>query len=188
MKQILLYLLIYTSVLVAGCGQEGAPHKIETTYIGDDYPVQETWEATVTFSDSGKTKAVLHAKHSAQYKREKSQERELTGGLRVDFYDRSGKFTSFLVADRALIHPNNDMEAFGNVVVTSTDSTILRTEYMKWSNEDQKIRSDQFVTITKPSETLRGYGFESDQSMKNYRIFQVSGEAKVKDKANGSNR
>lgn len=188
MKQSLLFLLIYASVLVSGCGENNSVHKIETTYIGDNYPVQETWNATVTFSDSGKTKAVLHAKHSAQYKREKSQEREITGGFRVDFYDNDGKFTSFLVADRALIHQNNDMEAFGNVVVTSVDSTVLRTEYMKWSNEDHKIRSDQFVTITKPTESLRGYGFESDQSMKNYRIFKVSGEAKIKEKPNSTNR
>jgi LPS export ABC transporter protein LptC len=187
-KQRLVYLLIYVSVFALGCGRQEARPKIETTYIGDDYPVQETWDAAVTFSDSGKTKAVLHAKYSAQYKQEKSQERELTGGLRVDFYDKSGKFTSFLVADRALIYHNSDMEASGNVVVTSTDSTVLRTEQMKWSNDDQKIRSDQFVTITKPTETLRGYGFESDQSMKNYRIFKVSGEAKIKEKPSSTSQ
>ncbi|NTW50942.1 MAG: LPS export ABC transporter periplasmic protein LptC, partial [Chlorobiales bacterium] len=72
--------------------------------------------------------------------------------------------------------------------VTSTDSTVLRTEQMKWSNDDQKIRSDQFVTITKPTETLRGYGFESDQSMKNYRIFKVSGEAKIKEKPSSTSQ
>lgn len=101
--------------------------------------------------------------------------------FRVDFFDEFGKHTSFITANRAKVHPNSDMEAFENVLVVSDDCTRVTTEYMKWTASDKKIRSDKFVTITKPTEILSGYGFESDQSLKNYRIFKVKGQMKVKD-------
>ncbi len=42
------------------------------------------------------------------------------------------------------------------------------------------IRSDRFVTIVKPDETITGEGFESDQALKKYRIFRGSGKAFTK--------
>jgi len=171
-------LLLFSLVLLA-CSSEKTRPKVQTTYIGDNAPIQETWNAEVQFSDSGRVKAILHIKHSAQYRRRNLNEREIDSSFRVDFYNRKGEFTTFLTAERAKIHPSNDMEAFENVVITSTDCTTVRTDYMKWSNHDQKIRSHKFVTITKPNEVLRGYGFESDQSIKNYRIFKASGETTI---------
>ncbi len=162
-----------------GCSTDKDRPGIQTTYIGDDHPVQETWNGWVTFSDSGYVKAQLTFKHSAQFKKGNQQDRELNGGLRVDFLSRDGDTTTVLTAKRAIIRPNNDMEAFEDVVIVSNDCTKVETEYMKWLNNVKKIYSDKFVTITKPTEIIRGYGFESDQNMKNYRIFKVSGEAKI---------
>ncbi|ACF14252.1 protein of unknown function DUF1239 [Chloroherpeton thalassium ATCC 35110] len=175
-----LLLLVFSTTFFA-CSSKDSRPKIQTTYIGDNAPVQETWNAEVTFSDSGRVKAILHIKHSAQYRRRNLDEREIDGGFRVDFYNRQGEFTTVLTAERAKIHPSNDMEAFENVVITSNDSTIVRTDYMKWSHNEQKISSNKFVTITKPNEVLRGYGFESDQNMKHYRIFRASGETTIED-------
>ena len=36
-----------------------------------------------------------------------------------------------------------------------------------------------FVKIVSPKETIEGIGFESDRDLTNYRIFNVSGEAKT---------
>ncbi len=176
-------LVLLLSLFAIACGGKNSPAKIDMTYIGDDYPVQETWDAKITFSDSGRVKAILVTPYLAQYSRQGTLERQMDSTFRVDFFDEFGNHTSFIVANRAKVHPNNDMEAFENVLVVSDDCTRVTTEYMKWTAADKKIRSDKFVTIAKPTETLSGYGFESDQNLKNYRIFKASGQMKVKDDA-----
>ena len=37
-----------------------------------------------------------------------------------------------------------------------------------------KIISDKFVTVISPTEKIQGYGFESDQSLKNYVIYNIT--------------
>ncbi|MFQ3598138.1 MAG: LPS export ABC transporter periplasmic protein LptC [Chloroherpetonaceae bacterium] len=182
MKSLLLKPLLWlVSLFALACSGKSTPPKIDMTYIGDDYPVQESWDAKIVFSDSGRVKAILVTPYLAQYSRQGALERQMDSTFRVDFFDEFGKHTSFITANRAKVHPNSDMEAFENVLVVSDDCTRVTTEYMKWTASDKKIRSDKFVTITKPTEILSGYGFESDQSLKNYRIFKVKGQMKVKD-------
>jgi hypothetical protein len=43
-----------------------------------------------------------------------------------------------------------------------------------WRNKDRKIVSDKFVTILSPKEKIQGYGFESDQSLRNYIIYNIT--------------
>lgn len=182
MKRLVLkHLLLLVLLAFTGCSGKSTPPKVDLTYIGDDYPVQESWDAKIVFSDSGRVKAILLTPYLAQYSRQGALEQQMDSTFRVDFFDEFGKHTSFITANRAKVHPNTDMEAFENVLVVSDDCTRVTTEYMKWTVSDKKIRSDKFVTITKPTETLSGFGFESDQSLKNYRIFKVSGQMKVKD-------
>ena len=45
---------------------------------------------------------------------------------------------------------------------------------MMWRNRDRKIVSDKFVKVISPKEVIEGYGFESDQSLKNYIIYNIT--------------
>jgi hypothetical protein len=57
---------------------------------------------------------------------------------------------------------------------------VLKTEELKWVNSKRKIVTDKYVEITSPTEEIRGYGLESDQSLKDYVIFRVSGRIETK--------
>ncbi len=43
-----------------------------------------------------------------------------------------------------------------------------------WRYSDRKIITDNFVTITTPTEVIKGFGFESDQHLENYTIFNIT--------------
>jgi len=45
---------------------------------------------------------------------------------------------------------------------------------LKWRDKDRKIVSDKFVTIDSPDEHIEGYGFESDQHLRNYVIYNIT--------------
>jgi LPS export ABC transporter protein LptC len=144
-------------------------------------PSQESWNATIVFSDSGRIRAVLKASHILVF-----QDQDVTilnQGFRVDFYDENGKHTSYLIADSGRVNEKTkNLEAYGNIVAVSDEGTRVETTRLFWDNERNKVRSDAFVKVTSPNEILQGYGFEADQDLKNYVVYKVSGQAKVEEK------
>jgi LPS export ABC transporter protein LptC len=173
---------VWTSVVLIammGCAQRTAP----PVTMGQDVrglPDQESWNSRVVFSDSGMVKAILVAAHAAVY--DGRHETVLDSGVTVDFYNADGSHTSRLRARRGRVDDlTKDLEAFEQVVFQSDSGTVVKTEYLRWDNATKRIRSDRFVTVDAPKEYLEGYGFEADQSLKNYVIYRVSGRAEMRD-------
>ena len=130
-------------------------------------PQQESWNSTITVSDSGRIRAIIKAGNLRIY--DSTQQTELRNGVYVRIFGTS---------DEGSVDENtNDLEAKKNVLVVSSDSSHLRSEHLFWSDKRQLIFTPDFVSITTPKEKLQGHGFESDQNLKHYRIFQVSGKA-----------
>jgi LPS export ABC transporter protein LptC len=147
------------------------------TLITGITPDQTGWDVTVRFIDSSVTKAILKAGRTKIY--QKRYETILDEGLEVQFFSaETGKRVSILTADSAIVDDKTkNMVAKGNVVIVADSSgTKLETSVLHWNNKTQKLYSTEYVVITSLSETLRGWGFESDQNLTNYKVFKVSGE------------
>jgi LPS export ABC transporter protein LptC len=166
-------------VIHFSCQSKPEPPRVDATYESDNYPIQKTWNAVVSFSDSGFVRAVLNAGYIAQYPRNGQLEKQIEGGLKVNFLNGKGEISSVLTSKKGLVYINNNMLAYDSVVVISTENTIITTDSLRWDASDKMIRSNSYVKIQKPTEIITGYGFESDQGLKNYRIFKVSGEVLV---------
>lgn len=164
-------------MMASGCGNPVKEHRTpETAFIGLNHPVQESWTVRLTLTKSGVLREVIEAGHGAEYRTNSGSEQHLDHGVRLTLFDSKGHAKTTLTAEKALIHDNQDIEAEGDVVVTS-GATVITTEYVKRIAKDKMIRSNSFVTIKRAGETIRGEGFETDQALKRYRIFRGSGEA-----------
>ena len=172
MRKFLPFLLL---LLLFGCEDKLKPTVVA---VSGRLPDQESWNSTVVFSDSGETRGILWAGHLLVFNNENKT--YLGDSIRVDFYNDQGQHTSYLTADSGIVDNNtNDLEAIGNVYVHSDSGTSLWTQKLFWNDQTQKVTSDVFVKIVSPKETIEGIGFESDRDLTNYRIFNVSGEAKT---------
>ncbi|MFZ1977573.1 MAG: LPS export ABC transporter periplasmic protein LptC [Bacteroidota bacterium] len=162
-------------LLLPSCEEKIKP-SILATVDSRSLPQQESWNSTITVSDSGKIRAIIRAGNLRIY--DSTQQTELRNGVYVRFFGETGQETSHLTSDEGTVDENtNDLEAIKNVLVVSSDSSHLRSEHLFWSDKRQLIFTPDFVSITTPKEKLQGHGFESDQNLKHYRIFQVSGKA-----------
>ena len=106
----------------------GCEEKIKPSVLGGvsgaALPSQESWNTTVTFTDSGIVKAILKAGHIAAF--ETSKQTQLDSGVHVDFFDEHGVHSSVLTSRTGKVDENtNNLEAIGNVVVVS-DSASAR--------------------------------------------------------------
>jgi len=174
--------LLYLNLLVmiiTGCGEPVKARRLDQNDAAAlDSLLQESWQVKVDLTESGIHKGMVQAAHQTEYKTRQGSQHHLDGGIIVTLFDQHGHATTTITAEKAVIHDNQDIEAIGNVVMrSSTDGTVITSEYAKRSARDKMIRSNRLVTITRNNETIRGEGFESDQSLKKYRIFRGSGEA-----------
>lgn len=166
--------LILIALTVTGCEEKIKPAVVPIDQT--EIPSQESWRSTVVFSDSAKLKAILWAGHIAVY----AQQRYtlLSDSIHVDFFNEEEQHSSLLTARRGKVNDQTqDLEAYDNVVVISDSGTVLKTESLFWSNADRRIHTDAFVDISSPTEHIMGQGMVSDQGLKNYRIFRVTGRA-----------
>jgi len=180
-KGFIVFFLQGLLIVLSGCGaSEGEHRPPETGFIGANHPVQESWSVRLALTESGSRKGVIEAGHGTEYRVNGGTEHHLDEGVKVTLFDQSGTPTTSIAAQKAVIHDNQDIEALGNVVIAARGGAVIRTEYAKRTALDRMIRSNRFVTITRPEETVRGEGFESDQNLKKFRIFKGSGEALLK--------
>lgn len=165
-------------ILFLGCEGKVKP-SVLSGVSSNQLPSQESWNSTITFTDSGIVKAVVKAGHI--YSFDNSNVTHLDSGVIVDFFDETGMHTTKLTSKKGVVDEGtNNLEATGNVIVKSDSGTIVYTEKMFWDNQKQLIHSPEFVRIISPKERLQGTGFESDHNLRNYRIFKVTGTAESK--------
>jgi LPS export ABC transporter protein LptC len=165
--------LIFSAVfLFQCCSSKRVKPAVDGSFQSEELPSQESWNSIVTFSDSGKINAILYSGHLRKF--DDKRETYLDKNIKVDFYNDEEVHTTTLTAIKGKVNEaTNDLYAIDSVVVTS-DSVTIKTEEMMWRNKDGKIVSDKFVTVISPQEKIQGYGFESDQSLQNYVIYNIT--------------
>ncbi|MFC2103416.1 LPS export ABC transporter periplasmic protein LptC, partial [Bacteroidota bacterium] len=95
--------------------------------------------------------------------------------IKVDFFNSSEMHTTTLTSKRGRVEENtNNLYAFDSVVVVNDSGVVVTSEEMMWRNSDRKIVSDKYVTIVSPKEKIEGYGFQSDQGLHNYVIYDIT--------------
>lgn len=138
-----------------------------------EIPDQESWKSSVVFSDSGNVKAILNAGHISVYNSKAYT--LIDSGAIVDFY-KTGEKVSTLTGKRGkVLDVTKDIEMYDSVIVVNKEGSVLKTSKLYWNNKSQKVSTDVFVKITTPKEDIEGIGFESDQNLKNYTIYKVTG-------------
>jgi len=176
-----LYLRIFGIVFMlfgvtAACGEN--PRNTGETGFNqrNDQPDQESRPFSIVLSSGGIKSAEVKSGYMAFYNSKKTY--YLADTVVADFYTNEGEHSSRLTSMRATISEKTDlMYAEGNVIVRSDSGITLFSERLYWDNHVKKIYTDDYVTFIKNGDTLNGRGFESDRSLKNYKIHNATGVA-----------
>lgn len=163
-------------MISAGCGGDvQVAQTVDTSGIELD-AANTVWDTEIVFTDSVTTKATVHADRARIYA--SRQETLLDSNVVVYFFEKDGTQAAQLHCRRARVdNRTNTMYATGDVVIESAlSSTRVESNSMMWNGNTRKLSSQEYVKVNRPGEVLEGgVGFESDESMSNYRIFKVRG-------------
>ncbi|MFM2134050.1 MAG: hypothetical protein RL156_1331 [Bacteroidota bacterium] len=167
---------IVLCMLSAGCNDDvQVAQTVDTSGIELD-AANTVWDAEIVFTDSVTTKATVQADRARIYA--SRQETLLDSNVVVFFFEKDGTQAAQLHCHKARVdNRTNTMYATGNVVIESAlSSTRVESNSMMWNGNTRKLSSQEYVKVNRPGELIEGgVGFESDESMSNYRIFKVRG-------------
>ncbi len=170
-KLIFIFSALVISAGFIACEDKLAPPKTDVNT--QDTPDQESWNSTVSFSDSANVVAILNAGYMGHYPGKGYI--KIDSGAKVDFF-KAGEIVSTLTGKSGIVlDSTKDIEIYDSVVVVNKEGSVLKTDKLFWNNKEQRVYSDQFVHIKTPNEEIQGVGFESDQNLTNYKIYKVTG-------------
>jgi LPS export ABC transporter protein LptC len=173
-RNFVIYFLIPGILLfLYGCDSQEKLNPLQKGIKTEVLPDQQSINSIVNFTDSGKVVAILSAGIIKVYYAR--NETLLENNMQVDFYNIQTKIEATITGKRGRVDDlNKDIYIYENVVVKNDSGMVLTTEKLMWRNSDKKIWTDEFVKIKTKTEEIEGYGFESDQSLKNYTIYKVT--------------
>jgi len=129
------------------------------------------------YSDSGIVVFKLITPRLIRYDETQEPFTEFPDGVIVEKYDKNMEITSKIFSDYAqYFDKKKQWIAKNNVVVINQNNDSLKTEELIWEEKDKKIHSDKFVTIIRADQIINGIGFESDQSLADWQIKEVTGD------------
>jgi LPS export ABC transporter protein LptC len=172
MKYLKFITVLLFVIFLSNCGETKLKPQIDETISSDELPDQESTKATITFTEEGKLKAILYSDNIKVLGEKKEK---LLEKMRIEFFDEYEKRTSELRSLMGKIDDaTQDMYAIDSVIAVSDSGIILTTDELIWKNKAKKIVTDKFVRIVSENEIIEGYGFESDQNLRNYTIFNIT--------------
>ncbi len=178
-------LAILFMILSAGCTKLSEYDSARRDLAVNDSLVQttESWGSSLTLMDKEQIRVRIQADHSFTWHNSDNQDTQLEGNVKVEILDSLGSVTTTATSGKAIYHAREgEFELFESVYVLSegTDGQrFLRSEYLFWDDENDRISSTQLVTIVTPTDSLTGTQFESTTDLKQYTILSPRGRSKV---------
>jgi LPS export ABC transporter protein LptC len=153
-------------------------------------PSQITWTPRFVLSEGGERRAIIQAERMAQYQSNDttySVWRTIHDTARVRSYVfEEGDSSATILADSVVFfNQEGRYEAYGNVVVITSEGRRLESEHLTWDQLDRTIRTRRFVHITTPTEDVRGNGLVADEDLETYQIGRFTAEVEVDEEADG---
>lgn len=163
------------AILLSAC--ENNLEQIQAFSSPEELPVVEASNFETLYTDSGEVRFFLKAPKLLQFETDGKTYIEFPEGIELIKYDEDQNVISSITADYAKnFEKEEKWEAKNNVVATNSQGDTLKTEHLIWEEKTEQIYTEEFVRIIRDDQVITGIGFQSDQSLQNWRIKNPKGE------------
>lgn len=166
----LLATIVYLSI--GSCGNKNET-LVDIKFDPETTPSMVTDSVTTLISDSGITRYKLMADTWHIFDKAKEPFWYFPEGIFLERFDEFLESEATILADTAWNYTNLKLwKLKGNVEITNLEGDEFRSEELFWDQSTAKVYSDKYIEIKRGALELKGYGFESNQEMTDYRIFK----------------
>ncbi|MCH5223565.1 MAG: LPS export ABC transporter periplasmic protein LptC [Muribaculaceae bacterium] len=166
---------ILMSAYIAGCKEEqklDVAHRLDASKM----PTMSTRNISTLISDSGITQYKIVAPLWNIYDEAQEPYWSFPEGIYLQKFDARYNVIATVAADSAKFYKNERLWRLdGEVELTKVPKDLFISPRLFWDQRKQKLYSDTFIHIENATHVLEGTGFESDESLTQYRILKPNG-------------
>ena len=176
---VVVMLLLFT----ASCGSDNKEVVVvafdpETTYT------LKTTDYSTLISDSGITRYRVNAKEMLSFDKAKEPCLYFPEGFYVEKFDTLFNTVASVKADTVYNYKKKELwKLIGNVKIESVEGKKFETSLLFFDQKEEKVYSDKYIRIEEEDKIITGIGFESNQDMTRYKIFNSQGVFPVNESA-----
>ncbi|WP_294082293.1 LPS export ABC transporter periplasmic protein LptC [Proteiniphilum sp. UBA5384] len=146
---------------------------VPLAYDPDSVATMITHNVSTLISDSGITRYRIVADVWMIYDQAKEPYWYFPQGIYFEQFAPDFEIEATVVADTAWYYNNQEMWKLKKKVhVENREGEQFDSEELFWDQKNGKVFSDAYIEIKRGVSELKGYGFESNTAMSDYRIFR----------------
>ena len=150
----------------------------------DSLPVMDTKGVMTLISDSGVTRYRINTEEWLVFDRKNPPYWAFEKGVYLEKFDSLFHIDASIKADTAYYYEKKKLwELRSNVHIRSQRGDKFDTDLLFWDEKQERVYSDKFIRIEQEDKIITGYGFESNQQMTEYQIYNNTGIFTVEDTA-----
>ena len=175
--RVVVMLLLFT----VACSKE-VKEVVDATYDPEKSYTMKATQVNTLISDSGITRYRIEAAEWIVIGKAKEPYWYFPEGIYVEKFDTLFHSEASIKADTAYYFDKKGLwHLIGNVEVESLQGEQFDTSELFWDQKKEKVYSDKYIRIQQKEQIITGVGFESNQNMTRYKIFNSQGEFPVED-------
>jgi LPS export ABC transporter protein LptC len=169
--------LLWVCFLSPSCGDaEGGKELVEVVFDPEVSYTLRTTDMSSLISDSGVTRFRLQAREVLIFDKASEPYLYCPQGIYIERFDTLFGVEASIRADTAYQWEKKGLAKLrGNVRITNLAGEQFETELLYWDRAGKRFYSDSSIRIKRADRILTGKGFESNEQMTDYRIFQPTG-------------
>ena len=170
-----LFAAVMFILLSTSCGKENK-EVVDVSFDPEKSYTMKALDISMLISDSGITRYRLNTKKWLVFEKAAEPHWYFPDGVYVEKFDTLFRAEASIKADTAYYYDKKGLwKLIGNVKVSSLAGERFETSLLFWDQRTEKVYSDKFIRIEQAERVITGIGFESNQSMTLYKIFNPQG-------------
>jgi LPS export ABC transporter protein LptC len=191
LEQVNVPLLILISVIFfqSGCSMSDYDRQaIQQALADSTNHTSETWGVKMELMEDGVRFVQILSPHAITTELKEETTTLLRGPVDIQIRDSSGVVQTRVSANKATYYGRRS-EFFleGDVVVTTEGKRILKTSSLTWFQFSREIKTEDFVTIITPRDSINGQGLIGDDRLVTYTIGRVTGSFTIETSSDQDN-
>ena len=149
---------------------------VSLAFSPDSSYTMRATDVSTLISDSGITRYRLLTDEWLIFSKSPQPYWYFPSGMYVEKFDSLFNAEGSVRADTAYYYTERDMWVLiGNVKIANLQNEKFESELIYWDQKKKLIHSPEFIRIEQKDKIITGYGFESNQEMTRYKIFNPQG-------------
>ncbi len=149
----------------------------------DTLPSMQSMGVNTLISDSGVARYKIITEEWSIFDKKNPPYWAFEKGVYLEKFDSLFQIDASIKADTAYYFEKKKLwELKGNVKIQNQTGDKFDTQQLFWDEKEKKIYSDKFIQIEQEDKIITGYGFESNQELTEYQIFNNTGIFTIENK------